>query len=137
LEALTCIPNEKKPVLRIRDVHPGRDPNFFDPGSKRFRIPDPHQRTEVFLTQKIVLSSCFVPAELFSYQERLLQQNGEIRKRDGRENYMCMGAVSYKDMFTPPPLPSPLSKCDKGSSWPACATSFRPPSRPFPPPPLH
>jgi hypothetical protein len=35
--------------------------------------------------------------ELFSYRERLLQQGGDIRKRDGRENYM------YMDMFAPPP----------------------------------
>ncbi len=44
-------------MLRIRDVYPGPpDPNFsiLDPGSKRFRIPDPdpHKRIKVFLTQK-------------------------------------------------------------------------------------
>jgi hypothetical protein len=42
---------------------------------------------------------------------------------------MYMGAVSYKDMFAP--LPSP-PKCDKESSWPACATS----SPLTPPPPI-
>ncbi len=35
------------------------DPNFFYPGSKFFlsRIPDPHQRIEVFLTKKLFPSS--------------------------------------------------------------------------------
>ncbi len=35
------------------------DPNFSIPvpGSKRSRIPDPHQRIKVFLTQKLFLSA--------------------------------------------------------------------------------
>jgi hypothetical protein len=39
--------NQPPTLLRIRDVYPG---------SKRFRIPDPdpHNRTGVFSTQKIV-----------------------------------------------------------------------------------
>jgi hypothetical protein len=44
-------------MLRIRDVYPGYripDPNFSiqDPGSRVDKIPDPHQRITVFLTQK-------------------------------------------------------------------------------------
>jgi hypothetical protein len=39
-------------VLRIRDVYPGSE--FFHPGSQVKKIPDPHKRIEVFLTQKVV-----------------------------------------------------------------------------------
>jgi hypothetical protein len=49
----------EKAVLRIRDVYPGSEFSFPDPGSKRFRIPDPnpHQRIKVFLTPKLFLNS--------------------------------------------------------------------------------
>jgi hypothetical protein len=45
-------PKDKKPVLRIRDVYPG--PEFFHPGFRVKKITDPHQKIQVFLTQKNV-----------------------------------------------------------------------------------
>ncbi len=78
-----------------------------------------------------VISDCFVPYETFSYQERLLQQNGDRRKRDGRENCMYMNAVSYKDMFAPPPLPSP-PQCDKKSQLASLRHFLSPPHTPSP-----
>jgi hypothetical protein len=57
--------------------------------------------------KKIVEELVFRSCGTFSYRERLQQQNGDIRKRDGRENFMYMGAVSDKDTLAPPPLPSP------------------------------
>jgi hypothetical protein len=74
----TVTPAPSNPVLRIRDVYPrsriricpSRIP---DPGSKRFRIPDPHQRILffLFLTLKTVsnlsdkLSEMFFPDPVF------------------------------------------------------------------------
>jgi hypothetical protein len=47
---------------------------------------------------------------------------------------MYMGAVSYKDMFAPPPLSFPPPPNAIRASWPPRATSS--PSHP-PPPPFH
>jgi hypothetical protein len=45
-----------KPVLRIRDVYPRSQFSIPDPGSKRYRLPnpDPQKRIKVFATQKTV-----------------------------------------------------------------------------------
>jgi hypothetical protein len=47
--------------VAIRDVYPGSEFSIPDPGfrAKKIGIPDtdPHQRIEVFLTQKLFLSS--------------------------------------------------------------------------------
>jgi hypothetical protein len=62
------------PVLRIRDVYPESRTKFFHPGSefsiqdqgqKRFRIPAPHHRIIVFLTQKSVSKLLEKCSEMF------------------------------------------------------------------------
>jgi hypothetical protein len=53
--------------LRIRDVYPGSRSDFFLSRVKKIPDPDPHERTEVLLIQKIVsevseiLSGMFIP----------------------------------------------------------------------------
>jgi hypothetical protein len=41
-----------KSVLGIRDVYPRSQMRIFHPGSRVKKIPDPHQRLQVFLTSK-------------------------------------------------------------------------------------
>jgi hypothetical protein len=73
----------------------------------------------------------------FSYQERLLQQNGDIGKRDGVTTtciwaHLVQGHIRSSPSLPPPPL-SPPFKCNKQGSWPAlCFLPFTPP----PPPPI-
>jgi hypothetical protein len=75
---------------------------------------------------------CSAPCKPFLYRERLLQQNSDMRKRNGREGCMCMKYSQSQGHVCPSPSPPP-PKCDKESSWPACATSSLP-HAPLPPP---
>jgi hypothetical protein len=81
---------------------------------------------------------CVVPVELFSYRERLLQQNGDIGKRDGVKT-TCIWAHSvqgnvYSSPSPPyPPFslpPSNVITINKGSRP---ARHFRPLTPPPPP----
>ncbi len=47
-------------MLQIQDVSPGSE--FFHPGSRVKKIPDPHQRIQVFLTLKTIYR---LPEKLF------------------------------------------------------------------------
>jgi hypothetical protein len=47
----------------------------------------PSKRNEHKNLREKKISRCFVPVELFSYRERLLQQSGDIGKRDGGCGY--------------------------------------------------
>ncbi len=59
-----------------------------------------------------IVSYCIVPVELFSYRERLLQQNGDTGKRDGGKTtciwvHLVQGHVCSSPSLPPPPLTPP------------------------------
>jgi hypothetical protein len=85
------------------------------------------ERTELYQYVLYMYRSCGT----FFYRERMQQQNGDIRKRDGVKTmciwlHLVQGRV-YSSLSPPPhPLLTPAFKCDNKGSRPAL---------PFPPPP--
>jgi hypothetical protein len=63
--------------------------------------------------------------QAFLYRKRPLQQNGDMRKRNGKEDYIC---VESRRLQGHPLSPPPPSRCDNGGSLPAF--HFRPPPLP-------